>query len=164
LAKLGDGSYEIGSRASLIRDRLASKDRFTTRDLLDIQLDTSARFLERWRDVILRALTPGAVSGDRDRALFRQIVDEGWSGQATPDSAAYRLVRGFRDVMSERVIAFVLSECYEADPSFDYTTVRRRDAAIWRLVTEQPPHLLDPAYSTWAEMILAAVDTAIERA
>ena len=49
--------------------------------------------------------------------------------------------------MSERVIAFVLSECYEADPSFDYTTVRRRDAAIWTLVTEQPQHLLDPQYA-----------------
>ena len=29
LAKLGDGSYEIGSRARLIRDRLMAKDRFT---------------------------------------------------------------------------------------------------------------------------------------
>ena len=164
LARLGDGSYEIGSRARIIRDRLAAKDRFTARDLLDIQLDTRAQFLARWRDVILNTLTPSAIAGSEERELFRQIVNEDWSGEAAADSAAYRLVRGFRDVVFERVIAFVLSECYEADPSFDYTTVRRRDAAIWTLVTQQPQHLLDPAYSTWSEMLVAAVDTAIERA
>ncbi|MBI2827643.1 MAG: penicillin acylase family protein, partial [Acidobacteria bacterium] len=64
---------------------------------------------------------------------------------------------------SQRVVAFVLSECYEADPSFDYTTVRRRDAPIWRLVNEQPRHLLDPQYATWGEMLLAAVDATIEQ-
>ena len=164
LARLGDGSYEIGSRARVIRDRLASKERFTARDLLDIQLDTRAEFLARWRDVILKTLTPAAIAGRDDRARFRRIVDQGWSGQAAPDSVAYRLTRGFRDVVSERVIAFVLSECYEADRSFDYTTVRRRDGAIWTLANEQPQHLLDPAYSTWSDMLAAAVDTTIEQA
>ena len=59
LAKLGDGSYEIGSRARLIRERLMAKDQFTPRDLLAIQLDTRAAFLARWRDLLLRTLTPG---------------------------------------------------------------------------------------------------------
>ncbi|MBI4264830.1 MAG: penicillin acylase family protein [Acidobacteria bacterium] len=164
LARLGDGSYEIGSRARLIRDRLAAKERFSARDLLDVQLDTRADFLARWRDVILRALTPDAMGGRSDRRAFRDIVEHGWSGQAAHDSAAYRLTRGFRDLLSERVMAFVLSECYEADRSFDYTTVRRRDAAIWTLVTAQPAHLLDPQYDTWQEMLVAAVDATIEQA
>jgi penicillin amidase len=164
LAKLGDGSYEIGSRARIIRDRLFSRDRFTARDLLDIQLDTSADFLSRWRDLILRTLTEEAGDGRAERLLFRDIVASGWSGHATPDSAAYRLTRAFREVVSQRVIAFVLSECYEADPSFDYTTVRRRDAAVFKLVTEQPRHLLDPQYVTWNEMLLSAVDATIEQA
>ena len=43
LAKLGDGSYEVGSRARIIRDRLMAKDRFTPADLLDIQLETQRR-------------------------------------------------------------------------------------------------------------------------
>ena len=163
LARLGDGSYEIGSRARIIRDRLAARDRFTARDLLAIQLDTSADFLSRWRDLILRTLTEKAIDGRNARALFRDIVAGGWSGQATPDSAAYRLTRAFREVVSERVIAFVLSECYEADPLFDYRTVRRRDASIWTLVTEQPRHLLDPQYATWGEMLLAAVDATLEQ-
>ena len=161
LAKLGDGSYEIGSRARIIRDRLAASDSFTPRDLLDIQLDTSAEFLSRWRGLILETLTDEAIDGDDDRALFRDIVAGEWSGQAAPDSAAYRLTREFRRVISERVIAFVLSECYEADRAFDYTTVRLRDAPIWMLVTEQPQHLLDPQYATWTEMLRDSVDATI---
>ena len=71
----------------------------------------------------------------------------GWSGKAAADSAAYRLTRTFRDIVSERVIDFVLVECYEADATFDYTAIRRREAAIWTIVNEQPQHLLDPQYA-----------------
>jgi penicillin amidase len=161
LAKLGDGSYEIGSRARIIRAQLFARDRFTARDLLSIQLNTSAEFLSRWHDLLLRTVTDAAVARSADRALFRELLTSDWTGAAAPDSVAYRLTRGFRDVVSERVMAFVLAECYEADPSFDYTTVRRRDAAIFALVTAQPPHLLDPAYATWNELLLDSVDTAI---
>jgi penicillin amidase len=164
LAKVGDGSYEIGSRASLIRDGLMAKDRFTARDLLAIQLDTRAMFLSRWRDVILRALTDDAVRGYPARAEFRSIVERGWTGKVASDSAAYRLVREFRELASERVMAFVLAECYEADATFDYRTERRRDAAIWRLVSEQPYHLLDPQYGSWNTMIVSTIDEVIERA
>ena len=62
------------------------------------------------------------------------------------------------------MIAFVLAECYEADASFDYRTVRRREGPIWKLVTEQPMHLLDPAYATWDALLVAAIDRVIERA
>ena len=164
LAKLGDGSYEIGSRARIIRDRLYGRDRFGARDLLDIQLDTSAAFLERWRRLLLDTLTAAAVDGNPRRASLREVVDHGWSGQAAADSAAYRLTRGFREAVFLRVIAFVLSECYEADPSFDYTTVRGREAPIWQMVTTQPQHLLDPEYGTWSDLLLDAVDGTVAQA
>jgi penicillin amidase len=70
----------------------------------------------------------------------------------------------FREQVSERVMAFVLAECYEADPAFDHTTLRRREGPIWKLVTEQPMHLLDPRFASWEDLIAAAVDTVIERA
>jgi penicillin G amidase len=163
LAKLGDGSYEIGSRAHVIRDRLLSRRSFTIRDLLDIQLDARAEFLARWRTLALDALDTPASSTNNERAAFREIVDKGWSGYADPDSAAYRLVRVFRETVSARIIAFVLSECYEADPSFNYTSVRRREAAIWQLATMQPQHLLDTRYRTWSELLLASVDDTIKQ-
>ena len=163
LAALGDGGYEIGSRAHIIRNRLLAKEQFAPRDLLAIQLDTSADFLDRWRNLILRTLADG-VAGDAERAEFHDIVANSWSGKAAADSAAYRLTRTFRDIVSERVIEFVLAECYEADASFNYTTIRRRDAAIWTIVNEQPQHLLDPQYATWTDFLTAAADTAIEQA
>jgi len=164
LARLGDGSYEIGSRARIIRDRLMARERFAARDLLAIQLDTGADFLMRWRTLLLETLTPDAVGTDAGRTALRDILDRGWSGQAAADSAAYRMTRAFRELLSERITAFVLAECYDADPAFDYRAIRRRDAAIWRLATEQPPHLLDPQYATWQEMLLDAVDDTIAQA
>ncbi len=163
LATLGDGSYEVGSRATIIRDRLLAKSRFTARDMLNIQLDTSGRFLERWRDLILETLTAEAIANQRNRARFRDIVNRTWTGQASANSTAYRLTRMFREEVSERAIGFVLSECYEADPSFDHTPMRRREGPLWKLVTEKPLHLLDPQYSSWEELLVNAVDTVIER-
>lgn len=158
---LGHANYEIGSRARIIRDRLFSRDRFAPRDLLDIQLDTNALFIARWRDLVLRALTPAALSGHPDRAEFRTVVEQGWTGQATADSAAYRLTRTFRERTSERVFGFLLAECYEADAAFDYRTIRLREGPIWTVVTEQPMHLLDPAFSNWQDLLLTSVDDVI---
>jgi penicillin amidase len=64
------------------------------------------------------------------------------------------------------LIAFVLSECYEADRSFDYRSIRRREGPIWNLVSERqrPMHLLDPAYEDWDALLVAAVDRVVARA
>src|SRR6185503_19681917 len=165
------GSNEVNIRAFSIhraaasgrqtRERLLARDRFSVRDMLAIQMDASSEFLDRWRQLLLDTLTPATLEGHADRAAFRQILAHGWSGRAAPDSAAYALVHRFRDLISERAIAFVLSECYEADPAFDYATVRRREGPLWRLVTEKPLHLLDPQYATWDELILSTIDRVI---
>lgn len=164
LAAIGDGSFEIGSRATIIRDRLMEKERFTRDDMLDIQLDTRARFLERWRELLLETLTPGVIRSNRERARFREVVERDWNGHASAESAGYRLIRNFREQVSERVLAFVLSECYEADPGFTYTSLRRREAPIWNLVTERPLHLLDPQYASWDDLLTAAIDEVLENA
>jgi penicillin amidase len=161
LAKLGDGSYDTGTRARQIRDRLMARDRFTARDMLDIQMDASSRFLDRWRTLLLNVLTPSALADHAYRADLRRLVDGGWSGRAAPDSAAYAFVHRFRELLSERIMAFVLSECYEADAMFDYSTVRRREGPLWKLVNEKPMHLLDPQYSSWDDLILATIDEVI---
>jgi penicillin amidase len=158
LALLGDGNYEVGSRATIVRDRLMAKPRMSPQDLVDIQLDTSARFLERWREMAIRSLGASALTRHPDRALFRDLVDKGWSGHASPDSVAYRLTRAFREAVTQRVIEFVLVECYEADPSFDYFRIRRREGPVWKLVTERPHHLLDPRYQSWDHLLWSAVD------
>ncbi|HXH24325.1 MAG TPA: penicillin acylase family protein, partial [Vicinamibacterales bacterium] len=164
LSRLGDGGYEVGSRATMIRDRLLARERFTVRDLLDIQLDARALFLARWHDLLVRTLTPEALAGRPDRRQLRDIVTRTWTGSASPDSPAYRFTRMFRHQVSERVLAFVLAECYEADPAFDHTTLRRREGPVWKLVTERPLHLLDPLYDDWDDLLLTAVDAVIAQA
>jgi penicillin amidase len=159
--RLGDGNYEVGSRARIIRERLARQDHFTVADLLSIQLDTSAVFLTRWRTLLLEALK---TVTDQPRIRLREIVERDWDGQASPGSAAYRLTRMFREEVSDAVIAFVLVECAEADPTFDYRTVRRREGPIWKLVSERPMHLLDPRYASWEELILDAAIEVVARA
>jgi penicillin amidase len=162
LAALGDGGYEIGSRARAIRDRLTARDRFAPADLLAIQLDAGAGFLARWRDLLLRTLDAEEPTAASERAEVRRLVEHEWTGQAAPDSAAYRLTRAFRDAVSQRVIAFVLADCYDVDPAFDYTYIRRRDGPIFALASEQPLHLLDPQYDSWRELLLASVDAAVQ--
>jgi penicillin amidase len=162
LDALGDGGYEIGSRATIIRAALAAKARFSARDFLAMQLDTSARFLDRWRGLILETLTDRATDGDAARGAFASVVRDDWSGHASPDSAAYRLTRAFREHVSREVIRFVLAECYEADLEFDYLNVRNREGPIWALVTERPHHLLDPRFESWDDLLLASVDAVIE--
>jgi penicillin amidase len=162
LARLGDGSYEVGSRARTIRDRLAARGRFSARDMLAIQLDTSGGFLRRWRGLLLRTLTPDATRDDPQRAELREAVAATWTGQASPESAAYRFTRVFRENVSQRVMMFLLSECFEADAAFDYTVLRNREGPIWRLLTERPLHLLDPHYPAWEALLLDAVDAMLE--
>jgi penicillin G amidase len=164
LERLGDGSYELGARATIVRDRLRDRAWFTPKDMLEIQLDARALFLVRWRDLILDHLSREVVAGDSARQRFRDVVEKSWTGMASPDSAAYRLTRMFRDQVMDRVVSFVLAECYEADETFDYTTVRRREGAVWKLVRERPVHLLNPRYGSWSDLFTASIEAIIDQA
>jgi len=161
LSRIGDGNYEVGSRARIIRERLASQDHFTPADLLNIQLDASAEFLSRWRTLLLQSLK---TVTDQPRIRLREIAERDWDGHASPGSAGYRLTRMFREEVSEAIIAFVLTECYAADSMFDYRNVRRREGPIWKLVSERPMHLLDPHYASWDELLLNAATSVVVRA
>jgi len=164
LARLGDGGYEVGSRASNIRERLHARERFAATDMLDIQLDTRAVFLGRWRDLILKTLTPEFIAGRPDRATFRALVDRSWDGHASPQSVGYRFTRMFRDQVADAVLMFVLSECYAADVNFDHTALRRREGPLWKLITDRPLHLLDPQFGSWDGLLVQAVDDVIASA
>ena len=159
---IGDGSYEIGSRARIIRDRLRAKERFEPADLLAIQLDDSALFLERWRALLVRTLALPAALGSAQRATLRGIVERDWQSRALPGSAGYRFTRAFRDTVSRRAFAFLLADCREADARCDYTLERKREGPLWALVTERPLHFLDPAYPSWDAFLIAAVDAMIK--
>ena len=161
LALLGESFYDLGARATQIRDDLLRLDRATPRDLLAIQLDDRALFLARWRDLLLRTLTPRALAGHPDRALVRRLVETTWTGRASVGSVAYRLVRAFRGAASDVVFPPLLAPCLAADPKLDYGDVPHAEAPLWKLVSERPPHFLDPRFASWDDELLAAVDAAV---
>ncbi len=89
------------------------------------------------------------------------LVDKKWTGRASPDSVAYRLVKEFRLNFVRRVMTSLTAPALAVDPGFDYTRLQRGEGPVWQIVSERPVHLLDPKYKTWDEAILDAVDFTI---
>ncbi len=162
LALLGDGNYILGARARQIRDGLAALGQATEEDMLRIQLDDRALFLERWRALLLEeVLSEEALGADEGRREFRRLVED-WGGRATVDSAGYRLVRDFREELAQEVFAALTAPCREVDPELDYyDEAGQAEAPLWQLVSRRPPQAHDRRHAGWDEQLLAAVDAVI---
>lgn len=156
LALLGDGGYALGARAVQIRDRLQALSAATPADLLAIQLDDRALFLARWRELMLKLLDEEATAANQHRAALRAELEQ-WSGRAVPEAIGYRLVRAFRLFLHEAVFLPLTAAAAELDPDFRFD-MPQAEQALWRLATEQPPHLLDARYGSWREQLLAVAD------
>jgi penicillin G amidase len=161
LTGLGDGGYNLGARARQIRDDLQAQVGVDERDMLAIQLDDRAVFLARWRELLLATLAPQAVASDPRRADLKRFVEQ-WGGRAGVDSVGYRMVRAFRGFVIERTIEPLTEACRKADDRFRYLNLPQLEGPVWRLVTERPPHLLNPTFASWDEHLLAAADATLE--
>jgi penicillin amidase len=159
-ARLGDSGYDDGPRARQIRDDLraliASGKKAAPADLLAVQLDDRAVFLERWQKFLLKVLTDEAVAGNKSRAALRDAARQ-WGGRASTDSVAYRVVKAFRGHVAMRALAPFIEQTQAAYERFNYRNLNHEDA-VWQLVHEQPDRLLDPAQKSWAALLLAAAD------
>lgn len=160
LAKVGDGGYALGARARQIRDGLFALEKATPKDMLALQLDDRALFLERWRKLLLDTLTPETVASDPRRAEFRRLVETTWTGHASIDSVAYRLVRTWRGFVMEEALIPLTARCEKAEERFE-PFFGQSEGAVWALVTARPAHLLDPKHRTWNDLFLAAVDSSM---
>jgi penicillin G amidase len=160
LRTIGDGGYDLGARATQIRDRLLEIEEATPRAMLDIQLDDRALFLSHWRDLMLEVLsTDHAPAKPRIGKLIRRVQDQ-WTGRASVDSVAYRIVRGWRTQVARRALTPLVAACVEKNPQFDYFRIGGRfEGPLWRLVTERPTHLLDPRYRSWHELFIDAAES-----
>ena len=162
LARIGDGCFDLGPRAQQIRDRLLGLDKATAADMLALQLDDRALFLARWRGLLLETLTPAAVKADPRRGEMRRLVASTWTGHASIDSVAYRLVRDFRDTLEKQVFNSLTGLKVGEERPY-WRPHRRFEGSLWRLVTERPAHLLDRRFKTWDEQLLAASDDVLNR-
>jgi penicillin amidase len=162
---LGFGNYDLGARARQIRDDLRELEGATEADMLRVQLDDRALFLERWRGLLLETI--GTTAADPRLREARRLV-EAWGGRAAVDSVGYRLVRAFRDRVSRAVFDPLLAPCREVDADLDYTGRRpieghrQWEGPLWALVTERPLHLLDPRFESWEDLLVASLDEVLD--
>ncbi len=156
LGKIGDGGYDLGARASQIRDRLSASDRFAATDMLAIQLDDRAVFLSRWQRLLLRVLEDGA--GGTELRQYAKLV-EGWESRASADSVGYRLVRDFRRAVRDRVFSMLMQPVRDRFAAEARLSMSNQfEGPLWALVVEQPAHLLSAEYASWDALLLAAID------
>ena len=162
---LGDGGFALGARAASIRDGLDAIETFDEASMLALQLDDRSPLLGRWRARLLQLLDADAIATDPRRAELRQSVEHEGTDvpRASVDSVAYRLIRGFRTFAARRIFAALTAACVDADERFDYFDVTRQwEGPLWKLLEEQPLHLLDPAFESWDDWLLAAVDDLLD--
>ncbi|MCL1633178.1 penicillin acylase family protein [Luteimonas sp. SX5] len=150
LAQAGDGGYDLGARAKQIRDGLFAKDRFTERDLLAIQLDDRALFLQRWHALLqaqsARARTPAL------RELAAAAAQ--WQGRASADSASYRIVRAWRLAVLARIADGLTAPAQAAlGDLFEMPSMPQLEGTAWPLVTQRPVHLLSRRYASWDALL-----------
>jgi len=161
LGLIGDGGYALGARAGQIRDDLVALEKPRLEDMLAVQLDDRALFLQRWREVLLELLTEQALQEHPRRAQFRDLVEH-WVPRASVDSVGYRLVRGFRQQLLEDVYAGLTGELRLAYPQEVIRPSWQFEESLWLLVTRKPSNLLESRYASWEQQMLSVVDWLIE--
>jgi len=155
LAVLGDGGYDIGARARQIRDDLRAHEHFTPADMLAIQLDDRAIFLERWKDLLALELNRAPKSQAHDE--LAKALEE-WNGRASIDSVAYRIVKAWRGEVVDTVLDAFAAKVRTKFPDFALPTLPQSEHAVWQLVSERPAHLLPPGYADWDALLIACAD------
>jgi len=159
---IGDGGYDLGARSRQIRDSLFAQDTFSPEDMLAIQYDDRALFLEPWRDLLLELLDDQVDGESEDLVEYRQLVQD-WIPRAAPESVGYRLVRAFRLEVRRRLFHALTAPVRDAYGDDVRLRISNQfEAALWALVTERPVHMLPGAYDSWDQFLMSAVRTNIE--
>ena len=150
LENVGDGGYAMGARAQQIRTDLFAKRRFDERDLLAIQLDDRAVFLQRWWQ-LLRERSDATSSPALD-ALAGAAAS--WQGRASTDSVSYRIVRAWRIAVNARLLDGLTAPAQVAlGDDFQMPDLPQFEGVAWPLVTQRPDHLLPRRFASWDALL-----------
>ena len=158
LSLMGDHGYALGARQQQIRDALFARETFEEQDLLDIQLDDRALFLQRWQEQVL-----GLIGDDERYAEVRsQVIN--WGARASADSVGYRIVRNYRLKFLELSTAPVVTYMQRQQDDFSFGSLKRQlEYAAWEMQSREPEHLLNPDFGSWRALKLAALDAVLEK-
>lgn len=153
LAMAGNAGYDLGARGRQIRDDLNAKQRFSERDLLAIQLDDRAVFLERWWTLLRQV-----VEYSDDPALKRlEAASRQWEGHASAEAVSYRIARGFRSKVQDIMTTALLAPAKQSlGEDYLEPKLAQVEGVLWPLVSEQPAHLLPAPYADWNALLADA--------
>jgi len=153
LAVAGNAGYDLGARGRQIRDDLNAKQRFSERDLLAIQLDDRAVFLERWWTLLRQV-----VEYSDDPALKRlEAASRQWEGHASAEAVSYRIARGFRSKVQDIITTALLAPAKQSlGEDYLEPKLAQVEGVLWPLVSEQPAHLLPAPYADWNALLADA--------
>lgn len=151
LKLIGNGGYDLGARATQIRNRLFERNQFSIADVQAIQLDDRALLLTRWFELLQKTAESFDTRTEWLQPVQTALAD--WTGKASTDSAAYHLVRAFRyEVMDTLLNGFVV-QIRRNDPEFRFPRLSQTEWAVWQLLEQQPLHLLPAPHQNWNELL-----------
>ncbi|MCE3261004.1 MAG: penicillin amidase [Pseudoduganella sp.] len=163
-AKLGDGGFDLGARASQARDGLAALGAKTSEQgVYSVMLDDRALFIGQWRERALAVLDAQAVQGKAQRAELARLLKDSWNGRASADSVAYRASRAYMWSLYELLYGGANVELAKLNKDANMRAASSRwPVVLARLLDEQPAGWLPQGYASWKALQLAALDRTIE--
>ena len=157
---IGDGGSDVGARATQIRDALFSHEHFAERDLLALQTDDRALWIERWRRIALDALDANALAGHPRRAEYRRLLEQ-WNGRADADALGYTLLRALYAAMYDAWFGHLDETLAKVDPSVGYRLATSRSLAVMDALAQHQAWV-PPGITDWHAFVLDRVDRAID--
>jgi penicillin amidase len=156
---LGSMEYQLlrpdpddGARARQVRDDLLEIEKPTEEALWSIYHDDRALFLTSWQKVMLSTLETGSTTNTNWQELQRLVAN--WGAHAAVQSQGYRLVRAFR----ERVMDLLFDPVSRKLRAYnDGMRIYNEDAAQ-AMLKARPPHLLNPKFKTYEDLLGEAVN------
>jgi penicillin G amidase len=162
-AIMGDSGYDRGARQQQIRDGLLSIEKAGEVDMLKVQLDDRAVFLQPWQELLMSVLNDQAISKQPQREQLRELVGK-WGARAAASSVGYRAVWAFRNKVIAQMADLLGQPAQELDKNYSLARTRRIEGPIWKILQERPEHFLDPRFETWEACLLSSADAVLSEA
>ncbi|TMM45920.1 penicillin acylase family protein [Colwellia ponticola] len=164
IKKLGNGGYALGARSQQIRDHLFAKEAFDEEMLLQIGLDDSAIFLQRWQQFILeqvltkQVLAQQTLEKNTSFSQVKALLEESIELSASVDSVSYRLVRNFRINLRDSVFLELSRSLHSIDNAFTFNSIRHQlEVPLWQLINEQPQNFMMLGERSWQDVFTKAL-------
>ena len=156
-----DGAYQLGARARQIALSLAGSPTLSEAAAMHVELDDRARFLERWRDLLLAVIADRPDPHDTRYDVLTTRLRT-WHGRASTDSVAYRFIREFRDNVSAEILG-MLARGSGIAPFDLYQNLPQSEYPVWRVVSEQPRGWLPQGFEDWHGYLRSVLDRCLRR-